>query len=649
MKILESSILWRDGLVLALSSCFISGFSHAASAETPFPIIPRSVKQAVDEGSGNDSFLPCLYDEKISWIHSGLSNHKVQEGMKLYRLCSWKEAANCFLEAAEKTASNDSKESKSIALALEGNALYMQSVYGGDSVLLPPRKNADPELMRKALKAWEEVLRLHPDCAMLYRNCSLAQAYLNHQKALELDFKALKLAPREPRVLIVAADHFEHAGLYREEDLATEAAIAICPQSEKFNYYRATSLLFLGKYAESIPFFNAVIAKQSKIAQVYHERGAALSQIGRYREAISDLNQAISLRPDESEFYSTRALLKSVCGDSKGALADIQHAIKLAPNFPHYHVTMAWFLCENRQYKESIAEADRALALGVSHSTIYHCKAISLFNLGQLKEALKNADLALKLAPQNVGALTLRGQIFEKQGSLEQALADFYSARIIVARESVGPKVTTMKMGQASACGFNDYEQIKERSRIAAELSGNGSPVSKGLIANSLKTYDRLIKLNGGRPESYFERGVINMTGSNYSSAVSDFEKMKTMHAEGDMSSTAVLLESVCLEQLNQHGKANKILSAESTASIKSAHLQAIHEFLLGKLNQDQLLSRARNDVERMMDCYYIGMKHRQSGDAAGAKIFLRKVLDGKMFEKDEFQLAVAALNELPH
>jgi tetratricopeptide (TPR) repeat protein len=99
-----------------------------------------------------------------------------------------------------------------------------------------------------------------------------------------------------------------------------------------------------GRAQQAIADFDAALARDPGLADVYVNRGAALFSAARYTEARSDFDRAIALKPENlAVAYFDRGMANEKSGDVKAAYGDYLQAQKLAPNFEPARTELARF------------------------------------------------------------------------------------------------------------------------------------------------------------------------------------------------------------------------------------------------------------------------------------------------------------------
>jgi tetratricopeptide (TPR) repeat protein len=137
-------------------------------------------------------------------------------------------------------------------------------------------------------------------------------------------------------------------------------------------YERGAALFNLGKYNESIAYFDKALAINPEDFHALYSKGAALLALGKYNESIAYFDKALAINP--KDFYALY---------SKGAA-----------------------LLALGKYNESIAYFDKALAINPKDFYALYNKGVSLGKIGKYDESIAYFDKALAIDPVNTYALS---------------------------------------------------------------------------------------------------------------------------------------------------------------------------------------------------------------------------------------------------
>jgi tetratricopeptide (TPR) repeat protein len=181
----------------------------------------------------------------------------------------------------------------------------------------------------KALKDYEECIRIRPDSSDAYR-CR-AGVYIR-KKQYDAAFKdaqeAVRLDPNN------AAAHNERAvchGAKSDYKAALEDyndAVRLNPKEAMFWAGRAWTFNNLKQHDKAALDASEAIKLSREFAFAYSERGLAHLNLKQYQKATSDLDQALKLEPKTLEARYHRGAAQAALGNYKEAIADFTEVLR---------------------------------------------------------------------------------------------------------------------------------------------------------------------------------------------------------------------------------------------------------------------------------------------------------------------------------
>ena len=240
-------------------------------------------------------------------------------------------------------------------------------------------------------------------------------------------------------------------------------------RAEAFRLYDA------GRFRESLPFFDGVLARKPKDLEALNRRGTAHLRLNQPDLALADFDRYLQINPrfgfdyassgvpatadawtnrgialvmldrdDEAMLAFRRAinlhrspvnrhpagLAADYCGvgqiyHRKGndprALDSFALAVKTDPSDPNGYVGQGLALAGLGIYDSALASYGEALRLDPNHSRAYGCRAGTLERLGRLDEALRDYDQSILLDPNAGMTHRFRGALLSRIGRQEDA------------------------------------------------------------------------------------------------------------------------------------------------------------------------------------------------------------------------------------
>ena len=183
----------------------------------------------------------------------------------------------------------------------------------------------------------------------------------------------------------------------------------------------------LGRYAEAAEAHGAAIEADPRLSTAFENRALAYEKLNRINEALADLAAAISLQPTDPGAYLGRGILMLNHGAPERALPDFGKAIELDPSLitARYNRGLAFLQLGQNE----LAEADFTAVIGRNPRD-----AGAYLNRGRARAAQGKAgvrndfDRAIALSPEWASAWYMRGRLFDSEGAIDEANADFLRA-----------------------------------------------------------------------------------------------------------------------------------------------------------------------------------------------------------------------------
>ena len=248
---------------------------------------------------------------------------------------------------------------RSLAILVEGidDTLAAHAWFQAGSVLSGAGKYAE------AVVAYDNVIRLQPECGEGYLHRGTARNELEQYKAALADLeRALCLSP-DVASAIYSARGVAKSGLGQHEAARAEHALAVqlTPRCALVYMNRGVSKIHCGEHEDAVADFDAALDLDATLSGAYHLRGYVKFFLSQDEAAIADFDAAIRLNPRNAVSYTNRGLIKRCLGERDAALADYEAAIRVAPNYAQPYTHRA----EEKLYwgREAAARADLEMAL----------------------------------------------------------------------------------------------------------------------------------------------------------------------------------------------------------------------------------------------------------------------------------------------
>ena len=184
---------------------------------------------------------------------------------------------------------------------------------------------------KRAIDAYDAVLRLKPDLAAAYNNRGNAKWDLDQHKAAIEDYDAaLRLKPDLAEAYNNRGSAKNGLGQHKAAIEDSDAALRLKPDYAEAYYNRASAKWDLGRHKAAIEDYDAALRLKPNYAEAYNNRGLVKNGLGRHKAAIEDYDAALRLKPDLAETYGNRGVANARLGRRDEARRDLQKALDLA-------------------------------------------------------------------------------------------------------------------------------------------------------------------------------------------------------------------------------------------------------------------------------------------------------------------------------
>ena len=172
-------------------------------------------------------------------------------------------------------------------------------------------------------------------------------------------------------------------------------------------------------------------------AERYNKQAGQLCEQGEFEKGLALFELSLKIAPQNGLTYYGRSICRLNNGDYDGALADCNKGIqldrqKLKGGYRAFVFNIrAMIYLKKKSYSKGMKDANRALSMTkdpASRSDIYDTRGHLHLGLKELWQALADFDRGLKINPKLIPSYWGRGQVYERLGMLEKALADYRTA-----------------------------------------------------------------------------------------------------------------------------------------------------------------------------------------------------------------------------
>jgi Flp pilus assembly protein TadD len=148
----------------------------------------------------------------------------------------------------------------------------------------------------------------------------------------------------------------------------------------------------------TIADFDAIIARDPKLAIAYAYRGSAFGAKGETDRAIADFNEAIRLDPNNAQALNGRCYTLAIIGQMQQALADCNESLRLVPNDEYALDSRGFTYLKSGQLDAAITDYDSALKLHPKIASSLYGRGVAKLKKGDSRGG--SSDIAAAMAIQ---------------------------------------------------------------------------------------------------------------------------------------------------------------------------------------------------------------------------------------------------------
>jgi tetratricopeptide (TPR) repeat protein len=344
----------------------------------------------------------------------------------------------------------------------------------------------------------------------------------------------------------------------------------------------ALRLYEAGRFAEALPLFDQVLARQPRDIDALNKRGCIYLRMNRPELAIRDLDMATNenmflaydaagldrqFAPDvvpnagSPRFwgmqlyvsaFTNRGVAKMMLGRDDEALADFQHAVDLRrlyrippfnPAYEKWRVGMAASYCGigqvslRRNNPDGAIDAfNEAIGYNPEDPNGFVGRGRAMAALGRFQEALNDYNEALRLDPNHARALGYRAATLADVGRALEAVGDLDRSIKLDPKENGSRRLRAAflaRLGRYDEAFGELAEALRLNPREAAVLKDRGGLYSQlGQPAKALPDLDAAIALDPNSAKAYQNRAGTHNALGRYAEAVRDADAALRLDAK---------------------------------------------------------------------------------------------------------------------
>jgi tetratricopeptide (TPR) repeat protein len=420
---------------------------------------------------------------------------------------------------------------------------------------------------RDAIVGFTACIQIKPDVAWPYYNRGTAHERLKEYTEASEDFTAA--LQRDPRYAEAYYNRgfVSHAQGQTNQALENVAqALELNPNYARAHYLRAEIFRQRQRYEEASRAYDRALELKPDWTDAYWGRAASFFNQARYEQARADFTTVIRDRPKLAASYQYRGFANLRLKDFDASLADWKQLAQLQPANPEPLYYLACIQMGHRQCGPALQALDRALQIKADYVPAYLARA-HLYQLqGKLSQALVDLDHVLgKLAPDDLGILNDRADVYRALGRLEAAATDYQRSIQLRPQEVdayIGLALVYAKQGRtAQACACCESMVAAAPDSAEAHLRRAEFRRQQQQFAAALADCDQAARLAPHSVLPALVRAGIDAVHADYRRAVAEAERILEKAPAND---GHVLYAAACVWSLAAQAAARDVPNHET-------------------------------------------------------------------------------------
>jgi adenylate cyclase len=274
----------------------------------------------------------------------------------------------------------------------------------------------------KALRYFEEAIKLDPNCALAYAGIADCYHYAGdldwlppreaYPKSRVHAMKAIEIDPMLAEAhAALGAEFFHYDWKWRESESELTRAIALRPSYAAAHDYYSTLLSFLLRFDTAYEHIRRAHELDPLAKDIGADLGGTLSRMGRQEEAIDHLQKMAQANPDYAYVRSALGWALYRSGKNLEAVTELRTAVELSHGDPGFLAGLAQVLGWTGEKEE--AESILANLEELSKSRFVSSVGIAgvLESLGRRDEAFKRLEIAYSERAGDLAGVRVRPEM----------------------------------------------------------------------------------------------------------------------------------------------------------------------------------------------------------------------------------------------
>lgn len=383
---------------------------------------------------------------------------------------------------------------KAAEMMPESRAIWNNLVYCNIELDSLQRADSIVDIIIKKWSKFADGYNIKAQIKMQMKDTVAAEACID--KALTVEKYNVKSITIKAMIQMQREDYKEAITNYTE-------ALRLDPKNAGNLINKALCHYHIDQYREAMKDYDLALDIEPKNFIGHYNRGLLRANVGEDNLAIEDFNFILSIDPDDMLATFNRATLLENVGDYKGAIRDYTKVIKEFPKFLYGYERRA----AARRKAGDIAGANRdeehVLKEQIAHKYGYSTPTSRMKN---------------KTIKKSKRTLDDYSSLVEEDDSLSERI---YESEL---RGKVQNHEQEAKLMKPNARTYNIYStNPPDDALVYFEKAYNEA--QSGKINEAIEDFNKVIELNDGIAEAYFNRGLLKLLIEDKTTAIYDLSK----------------------------------------------------------------------------------------------------------------------------
>lgn len=457
--------------------------------------------------------------------------------------------------------------------------------------------------IQEAEAIYRHILTHQPNHAeTLHLMGALACQVRQFEPAIELMSRAIASDPGKPYFYNNLANIFRDLGQPSRALELYQKALEINPDYIEAHNNIANALIDLQDFPGAIHHYEVVLNAFPEKAEIHTNIGFAYKESKNHEKAIHHFNKALEIKPEFANAYNYLGLSYIELNQRDKGIQYLKKALELNPNFLEVNHNLGNQYQAKNQWKKAIDYYQRALELYPENIETLCQLAKSYLYSQQIKLAQKTIEQAHTLSNTHFSPPHIQGLIFQEQGQLTSALAQFNQALKLNDEQAeifVDKGLILHKLGDFQA-SLKSYQQALaiQPDLPKAHLHLGNLYQELNQTENALKQYQLAIQAHSDFGAALTNAGICYQLLGDIWKAIESYEgAFKSTQQDAALIRSAVILPAVYKNDEELHWWRSRYI--EKLEDIRDITLEIKDPIAEMSITNFYLSYQGKNDIQQ--------------------------------------------------